>query len=298
VLAGAIAVLLGGGVAGWLLLHDAVGGRVLTTHVVDATRLVEFAELARQTNAALEREIETLRGAMGAELCRAPEPPDAVGRLTDSIEERVEQGTVRVLVSGSGGVTSGSGFFVAADRVLTGDRVLGKGQPTQIVVVGRHRVRTARVQARGDDRHDAALLVVERSGVPLPLGAAASVDDPVFAAGMLAREGADPSASLEARQPGSLLVTPARVGAAQTLGGALPVLGLTAALADEQSGGPLLDRCGRVVGLISAGSGGSNLIAARYAIAAPALLAFLQANQVSMTIGDTACIPPGTRRPG
>ena len=106
----------------------------------------------------------------------------------------------------------------------------------------------------------------------MEFGAAVGPAEPVLAAGMAVPPGQAPAAA-------ELVLGTGGVAAVQTLGSGLPVIVHSAAAPD---GGPLTDRCGRLVGLnvrsaTPLGVGPS----VGYAIAAPALRSFLAAHGVT-----------------
>ena len=193
---------------------------------------------------------------------RAGEPETAVDNpatLLDLIESR----TALVLVVGPGSST-GSGFFVAPDLLVTNDHVIaGVDQGGGIFVVNKHlgEVREAAVLSRQGPLEDAggdyALLRVP--GAESPFYALRDSTETmrlqnVIAAGYPGviletdvnfarlREG-DPAAIPE------LAVTEGIVNVEQNLGPTTRAIIHTARISGGNSGGPLVDGCGRVVGV-------------------------------------------------
>lgn len=219
--------------------------------------------------------------------------PPGSGDLVDVIE----RATVLVLA----GSASGSGFFVSNELLVTNRHVVESGG--RLLVAGRHVgvLEATLIHAGGGGTlQDFAVLRVPRqSGVtPMPLAAAGRPLTPVVAAGFpglhLAtdpifqrlREGdADASRSLEpVFQTGVVNhLQPQAEGVTLVVHGA--------EIAPGNSGGPLVDYCGRVVGVNTFGRTDARLpITARYALGTDGLAAFLRATGMTISIEAGPCV--------
>jgi S1-C subfamily serine protease len=208
----------------------------------------------------------------------------------------IERGTVLVLA----GSAAGSGFFVSEELLVTNRHVVEGGGP--LLVAGRHVgvLQAVLVRAGGaGPLEDFALLRVPRqSGVrPMALAAPGRPLTPVVAAGFpglhLAtdpifqrlREGdGEASRSLEpVFQTGVVNhLQPQAEGVTLVVHGA--------EIAPGNSGGPLVDYCGRVMGVNTFGRTDDRLpITARYALGTDGLTAFLRAAGVDAPVDTGPC---------
>jgi S1-C subfamily serine protease len=185
----------------------------------------------------------------------------------DNLSQALERATVLVLAPTSGdGVSIGSGFLVAPGTVLTNRHVVeNAADPNRILVVNKAMggLKQARVKARTESAPEGAvaadfalLEAPEVQNLPvLPLATALKRGDSVHAAGYPAfaletdesyrrlLETAD-SASLP-----EIVETQGLVTALQNPEGELPLVLHQAEIDRGNSGGPLVDLCGRVVGV-------------------------------------------------
>lgn len=182
--------------------------------------------------------------------CVAPPPeavppaslPDGKPRLTaESARQRAAEVTVRVRNRACDGLATGSGFAVAAHRLVTNRHVVEGAEELQLdtwdgrsISVAVHRVAYL---------HDLALIETLES---LPRVARLAADDP------------EPGARVTAvgfPRGGPLAQTRGKVIGlvAGALGERGRVLRVSAAVTHGNSGGPLLDHAGRVVGVVYAG---------------------------------------------
>lgn len=236
----------------------------------------------------------------------APPPPGSpttsapAGRASDLTP--LLESTAALVLSQNG---NGTGFFVApgilitnrhvvanpweGDKVIVTSRKMGKAQVGQIIAA------VGGGQAGGSDF--AVVRLVD--GVPpgtgaLPLAAEPASLKEVVAAGY-------PGAivindrNFRALLQGNLgaapevVLTRGEVSAVQNRDRGLPSIAHTAAISSGNSGGPLIDMCGRVVGIntfvtqASAGQGGG------FAIGSSGLAAFLKASGVAFQWQDAAC---------
>lgn len=229
-------------------------------------------------------------------------PPDAPfeGTLVDLLD----QATALVLVdSPREGVVFGSGFFVAPGLLMTNHHVVEPAAGGAIWVGsqalgGMHSARLIHAEGGGLGDIDFALLeVTEARDAPfLALTPRVARLDHVVAAGypVLVME-ADASFQRliqgDRRALPSLAVTQGVVTVIQDTGTA-PVVAHTALISPGNSGGPLVDPCGRVVGQNSFGRSDSTQTHwMNYALASEALAEFLDRAGVSPAVLDSACEP-------
>lgn len=250
---------------------------------------------------------------------RASLPPPPANRTTvpetsgqpfnGSLLDLLDQSTVLVLQSDAGGqlVGSGSGFIVAPGQVLTNRHVTGDGAGRRIHVVNRTLgVVPAEIVAESPDGDpgspDFALLRVERAdrGVPLTLAPMAERLVNIVAAGfpsmVLATD--ERFRKLLAGESGEVptaSVTEGVVTAVQR-GDGTDIILHTAQITPGNSGGPLVDRCGRIVGI-------NTFIQAReegrmnYALASPDVARFLAAHGVPAASAAGPCAPAASAAP-
>jgi S1-C subfamily serine protease len=238
-------------------------------------------------------------------------PPPAPGSapaqpFQGTLLELLDRATVLVIgPQQQGGVGIGSGFLVAPGVVVTNAHVIQTLVPDRIHVVNRALGRPVRVvpgprtpQAQPGAPDFAILRLPEgTTGLqPLALTRVAGRLDPVVAAGFPAsimQTDANFRALLEgAAAAPELVVTDGLISAVQTLPSGLMAMPHTAAIGRGNSGGPLVDRCGRVVGMNTFGFvDPSQAERVSYAQKTDALLAFLAANGVVPAVAEDACRP-------
>ncbi len=314
---------------GWQLISERIAAQRLVAHVADASRIDDQVRRQRETNEALQREIEQARQALQGDVCR-PEgfgqspltppqvtpmqpsslPPTPAGQqaFTGTLIELLDQATVLVMgpLANGQGVGTGTGFVVAPGVVVTNAHVVAPLDPQRVYVVNRRLGRpiVAQVAAQTPDpapgRPDFALLRLPADAPalsPLGLTRVASRLDPVIAAGFpqaIMQTDANFQALLEGntRTIPELAVTDGLISAVQNLPSGLTVMPHTAAISRGNSGGPLVDRCGRVVGVNTFGffnaEQGERV---SYAQKEDSLVAFLTANGVAVTELTGACQP-------
>jgi hypothetical protein len=233
-------------------------------------------------------------------------PPGAAEPFQGTLLELLDRATVLVIgPQQQGGVGIGSGFIVAPGVIVTNAHVIQNLIPDRIHVVNRALQRPVRVtlgprtaQAQPGAPDFAILRLPEgTTGLqPLALTRVAGRLDPVVAAGYPAsmmQTDANFRALLEggAAAP-ELVVTDGLISAVQTLPSGLVAMPHTAAIGRGNSGGPLVDRCGRVVGMNTFGFvDPTQAERVSYAQKTDALLAFLAANGITPTIAEGPCRP-------
>jgi len=230
----------------------------------------------------------------------APRPSNLLQQLDQAVVLVIGQGGQ----GGGQGTSIGTGFFVGPGQIVTNNHVVAAASGG-LVITSRHlgRAFPARVvrttSAAEPGQPDFALLQVEGtpSLTPFTLTRQAQRLDEVVAAGF-------PAAIVQndqrfravmqgdMSQLPDLVTTDGRISAIQTLQSGLVAMPHTASISPGNSGGPLVDRCGRVVGVNT-----FNFINAQmaervaYAQKAEALLAFLREAGVTPAVADGACSP-------
>ncbi|GGJ21409.1 S1 family peptidase [Neoroseomonas lacus] len=314
---------------GWQLISERIAAQRLVAHVADSSRIDDQVTRQRATNDALRVEIEQARQQLQGDVCR-PEgfgqspltppqitpmqpsslPPTPAGQqaFQGTLIEMLDQATVLVLgpLANGQGVGTGTGFVVAPGLVVTNAHVVAPLDPARIYVVNRRLGRpvTMSVVAQTPDpapgKPDFALLRLPADApalAPLGLTRVASRLDPVIAAGFpqaIMQTDANFTALLDGniRSIPELAVTDGLVSAVQNLPSGLVVMPHTAAISRGNSGGPLVDRCGRVVGINTFGffnaEQGERV---SYAQKEDSLVAFVTANGVAVTELTGACQP-------
>jgi S1-C subfamily serine protease len=234
-----------------------------------------------------------------------PTAPAAPGRQS-SLMDRLDQATVLVLAPIPDGLSTGSGFFVTPTSILTNRHVVEHAGDTVYIanrVLGR--IVPAHVAARTDNARigssDFALLQIAQAPAaiaPLSFGAEAAPLDGVIAAGF-------PSLVMQMDQTYRkvisgdastihnlrLAVTSGSV-MALPLAGSAQIITHSAIISPGSSGGPLIDRCGRVVG-VNTFISDDNQIAEHlnFALGAADAERFLSDHSVAATVEQTPCQP-------
>jgi serine protease Do len=350
----------------WLAWHHFVrdlAGRQYSASIVDADRTRLAIRMQRDTNEALEREVERARRAAGQDVCRAegpvggalpalpqsqpvppgaaptpvPAPPGATppagqpaqptppgqqgqqvqppagspaGPPAGSLAALLEHATVMIATAGPRGIGHGTGFFVSGDTIVTNAHVVENADPRQIFVMSKSIGRAlrgelvARSSAPGQESQpgipDFAVLKLAQP-VPgaQPLAITTSVEKltDVVAAGYPAsvvRVEAGMAALAEGRlgEPPELVLTRGTISTVQRLPSGLTVMPHSADISPGNSGGPLVDLCGRVVGVntfVSHSSAVADRV--RYAQKSDDMLAWLSGARVAVDRRDGACQP-------
>jgi S1-C subfamily serine protease len=178
----------------------------------------------------------------------APDVLEEAERAHQALFERVAPAVV--LITRGGGL--GSGFFVRADGlILTSAHVVGEEKAVSVVLHDGRRL-SGEVVERAAGQVDLALVQVAAQGVPaLELDALADVRVGSFAAAVGHGEG----------DKGALWTFGVGlVSNLHPLGAEWPVLQTQIPLNPGSSGGPVLDRRGRVIGVVTSGIKQANAI--------------------------------------
>lgn len=252
---------------------------------------------------------QVLRADVTPTLPPAPERvvlPAAEGQIADtsSLLEHIDARTAMVLVGTVQGMSAGTGFFVAPDLMVTNFHVIEGATPENIFVTNKSLGGLQRVEilkTLGPMREvgaDFALLRVP--GVNQPFYSLRQSDasmrlQSVIAAGypgdllrtdsqFKALRDGDVSAVPE------LTVTDGTVNTEQALSAVTRAVVHSAPISKGNSGGPLIDLCGRVVGVNTFVVQGPmrNL---NFALATDDLLSFLADTPVDAEVSGEACVP-------
>lgn len=242
---------------------------------------------------------------------QAPQAP------ASNLAELLERSTVIIVAISAGGARSGhgTGFFVSGDTILTNAHVVEGGAGGQIFVtsatMGRALPARLLAMSRGLGGGDvqpgmldvAALRLAEPvpGAQPLALTTQGGRLTDVVAAGYPAsvvqqetelRAFVQELAQGRLSRPPELVVTRGVVSSVQQLGDNLTVLPHSADISAGNSGGPLVDNCGRVVGIntfVTRSSAFADRV--KYAQKTDSLLPWLQQNNIAVEQRADACTP-------
>jgi S1-C subfamily serine protease len=198
---------------------------------------------------------------------------------------------------------TGSGFFVTPDKVMTNQHVIAPATNGVVYVIGHGTGKPFRAQViaqergKGPGTADYALLDVPGAAIanPLVLTPASVQLQEVVAAGYPALLlGTDKA--FTALLKGEMTAMPelgfsgGEISAIQPQNRGLSTIAHTANISGGNSGGPLVDRCGRVVGAntfinINATQGQN----AGFAISSPDVIRFLRENGIGVTVQQATC---------
>ena len=329
------ALFLGVGLyAGARMVAARVAERPNSVALLNEPATREAMDRQREQNAALEREIEARRRLLAGNVCAAdpaqlprlgPDraavvPPGAVvppaggQAFQGSLADLLTQAVVLIIAPGSGtddGVSTGSGFFVAPDLIATNRHVIEGADPNEILVTSKKLGRTtrARVVAQTPSAEiggpDIALLRVEgATGIqPLAFSTTAAPLDQVIAAGFpgLLMQSDEAFARLrrgDASAVPEVILTDGRINAIQSAAGGMKIMPHSAAVSGGNSGGPLADACGRVLGINTFITANREQVAhANYAQKSDGIVAFIRQNGADVADLTGPCTPGAPATP-
>jgi S1-C subfamily serine protease len=221
------------------------------------------------------------------------------------LREKLEQGTVLVLAlppTGVEGLSTGTGFFIAKDLLVTNLHVIEPGDPESLFVtsasLGRLTPAKLVAQTRSSDpgEPDFALLRIEGVLAPAPLALASETAklSPVIAAGfpgmsLLQDSGFQALLSGDLSSAPDLNMNRGEIRSVRSLGATTQIIH-TADVLKGYSGGPLLDSCGRAIGvntLIQVDQDQAAKLNAAQTV--ETLRAFLERNGVSAPVDTRPC---------
>lgn len=239
-----------------------------------------------------------------------PAPPDsaplpapiasdvpAIRAEPDRLNRAIDLGVVQVLaLRGGNRLTQGGGVVVAPGRVMTARHVIDGAQKLLVASRSQRFIRPATLLATDDEPgSDMALLSVEAPELePLPLAAAQRLGN-VLAAGFPASvlKAANGNRGIDVTRPDRLPATALRGGeimAVQTDGDGIEIVAHSTAIEQGNSGGPLLDRCGRITGINQRiVINGQTRTQTAIALSAREMARFLAANGLNLPVTGAVC---------
>ena len=289
----------------------------------------DWLQLQNEVNRALEEQAKRLRKALTEEACavEAPypllplpaqspvqpaqgdPPPEPGAAPVPTLAQRLEAATVLVLSPQADGLSMGSGFLIAPGVILSNSHVVGTPAPNSSIFVtgkalgGLQKAQLLNATPLSENRErlntpDFALLKLDAAstGAALPLTAQVEKLEPVVAAGFPGFElQVDPqfAALLDKNELSAipeLVMSSGEISVVRGADAAPTVIAHTAIVSQGNSGGPLVDRCGRVVGI-------NTLIRlddesrrqGNYALGGAALLAYLRQQQIPVSVAENPC---------
>lgn len=332
----------------WTQMQRDLAGQQQTVSIVDDAATRNAIRLQRETNEALERDLERMRRLAATPNACTPEGPlglnppperqpvrpeavppaipqrqgEAPRPFSGSLAQLLEHATVMIASAGPSGIGHGSGFFIAGDLVLTNAHVVQQADPNQIFVMSRAMGRAVKAQLVSMTRGagggpvepgmpDFALLRLPEAvagAQPLALTPTADKLLDVVAAGYPASVVQVEQGMQELQQgrlgtPPELVLTRGSISTIQRLENGLVVMPHSADISPGNSGGPLVDTCGRVVGINTFVSFATQVAdRVKYAQKTESLLPWLQQQNVQATVQTEACQPmtpglPATPQP-
>lgn len=310
---------------GWALLAHRLDGLEGRASLIDEARTREEIALQKKANEALEQRIAEAKKILEGDVCTVdnpfgslpslPEssapPADAVptpegGRAFEgNLLDLVDGAVVLVLSSSEEGVGMGSGFFVAPGLVVTNAHVVAGAQTIFVTSkpLGGAKPATLVASTNATDPGEVDFALLKVGGAPAtiqPLTVTTTVAklDHVVAAGFPGIVMAGDQAFRRLIEQGDasavpeMAVTSGEVSVMQDLAGGVPVVVHTAGISPGNSGGPLVDRCGRVVGVNTfLRVDASQAVRVNYALASSKLIAFLKSQNVGFTELSGRCVP-------
>lgn len=240
-----------------------------------------------------------------------PSPVAALGTTPLSrtaLVDRLQQASVIVMTRNGGG----SGFFITPELILTNSHVVDSSKEREAVVIGRGVDGGAvvdiidRVRGKNQNGRDYAVLKLQNGPAPnaavLGFSDAVTKLQPVVAAGypaLLLDNDLNFKALLngdmssvrgdQAAMP-DLALSQGTVMALQNSGRGLPTIAHSAPISGGNSGGPLVDECGRVVGINTfinvSEEQGTN---AGFALSSADIITYLKSKGIAPQVSSSAC---------
>ena len=264
--------------------------------------------------AALQSRLDRLQTVLAGDVCADPAAARAVlaepvaaaqsPAATDAVVPRDElvahlKRAVALMLTKQG---SGSGFFITPDTLFTNAHVIEGTQNGEVLVLGpnigvRRATILAQVKRTGLQGRDYALLRLQgaTASATLPLSTTATELQPVIAAGfpgLLIENDIHFQRLLRGTPTGmpDLILSQGSIMAVQNRSSSLPTIAHGAAISAGNSGGPLVDACGRVIGVnIFIRVAVNQASHAGYAIASDDVVRFIKERGVSPTVRNASC---------
>lgn len=323
----------------WMHFAGDLAGRTYNAALVDENRTRVAIQVQRQTNVALERDLERARRALEAANVCTPEAPGGVAPLPErqpiqpnsvpapvpprqgqapapfagSLADLLERATVWIVVATPSGIGSGSGFFISGDTILTNAHVVEKADPdgkiyitskalgsvlTGTVIASTSRAAGAAGARAGMADFAAIRLNEPAAGAqPLALSEHAEKLSDVVAAGYPTSVIRHEEAVQELRQgkltgAPELVLTRGSVSSVQRLPNGIVILPHSADISGGNSGGPLVDACGNVLGINSFVTAAERFVdRTKYALKTDSFLPWLRENNIAVQVTSAPCQP-------
>jgi S1-C subfamily serine protease len=212
----------------------------------------------------------------------------------DKLVEILNQSTVKVFTD----VGWGTGFFISSDTLITNKHVIENQDVNSIYItskkIGDTPIKVEVVASTNDttiSKNDYAVLKVKapvNNMVPLKIGSDPTALLPVIAAGF-------PGAALkydENTVTPSIVFSQGEVSVVQVQSLGPPLIIHTANISPGSSGGPLVNRCGQLVGVNTFGTSARDEFDSRqlYSLAASSLKSFLKQKNIAFNEVSTCSI--------
>ena len=314
---------------GSVLATERAAARPNTASVLDTDAARRALDQQNQLNASLQQQIEERRRLLAGNVCRAdpaslprlgPDreaplppavvpPPPGAQPFQGTLADLLKQAIVLVVVRTGNGVALGTGFFVRPDLIVTNRHVVENAVDGRIAVasvkLGRPLLGEVIAATPNSDIGSLDVAIIRVPAQPLiqPLSFTTTVAelDPVIAAGYPALitgadegmhrllDGGDLSAAPQ------LVMTDGRIQAIQLSPGGVRIMPHGASISGGNSGGPLVDACGRVVGINTFIRADQESAAhANYAQKSDSVLPFLKEHGAAVTEVTGPCTPGAT----